>query len=222
MTDLGNKEVFSKNLEKYMRLNNVDRKKVARDLGFKYTTFTDWCNGKTYPYIDKIDAIADYFKISKADLIENNENNTKLDRMEKDVVRVPVLSEVPISYPNEPIDEKFMVDYEEIPSSWAKANNKEFFALKVYGDSMEPIYNDGDIVVFQKTPYFTSGQDCCIRIDGKTVTIKRLTSKDNGILVSPLKVDSNDGFLPKLYTKEEIENLALEILGVVKKVVKYY
>lgn len=80
MSDLGNKQVFSKNLKYYMMINNVDRNKVCHDLNFKYTTFTDWVNGNVYPRIDKIEMLANYFGIEKSDLIENKNKNILNDR----------------------------------------------------------------------------------------------------------------------------------------------
>ncbi len=72
MSDLGNKEVFSKNLRYYMEKENKDRTQVCKDLGIKYTTFTDWYNGNKYPRIDKIELLANYFGIQKSDLIETH------------------------------------------------------------------------------------------------------------------------------------------------------
>ena len=70
MSDLGNKEIFSKNLKYYMTINNKTRNDICKDLNFKYTTFTDWYNGNIYPRIDKIEMLANYFRIEKSDLIE--------------------------------------------------------------------------------------------------------------------------------------------------------
>lgn len=84
MSDLGNKEIFAKNLNYYMKLNNVDRNKLCNDLDFNYTTVREWTNGTSYPRIDKIELLANYFGILKSDLIENkreiNENN-QLDNL---------------------------------------------------------------------------------------------------------------------------------------------
>lgn len=84
MSDLGNKEIFAKNLSYYMKLNNVDRNKLCNDLDFNYTTVREWTNGTSYPRIDKIELLANYFGILKSDLIENkreiNENN-QLDNL---------------------------------------------------------------------------------------------------------------------------------------------
>lgn len=73
MSDLGNKEIFSKNLKYYMQINNKTRNDICKDLGFIYTTFAEWYNGRIYPRIDKIEMMADYFGIKKSDLIENKD-----------------------------------------------------------------------------------------------------------------------------------------------------
>ncbi|UMZ01778.1 helix-turn-helix transcriptional regulator [Roseburia rectibacter] len=72
MSGLGNKEIMAKNIRHYMELKGKDRNQICKDLGFKYTTFTDWINGNTYPRIDKIELMANYFGINKSDLVEEN------------------------------------------------------------------------------------------------------------------------------------------------------
>ena len=67
---LGNKEIMAKNIQRLMDLYGKDRSEVCKDLGISYTTFTDWVKGKTYPRIDKIEILANYFHVSKADLVE--------------------------------------------------------------------------------------------------------------------------------------------------------
>ena len=64
------KEVFSKNLQKYMALNGKSRKEVCQALGYSYFTFSDWVNGKKMPRMDKVEQLANYFGIKKSDLIE--------------------------------------------------------------------------------------------------------------------------------------------------------
>lgn len=71
MGALGNKQIFSRNLNYYMSINNKTRSDICNDLGFKYSTFSEWANGKKYPRIDKIEMLADYFGIRKSDLIED-------------------------------------------------------------------------------------------------------------------------------------------------------
>lgn len=72
MTTLGNKEIMARNIQKYMKLHDISRTDLCDALGVKYTTLTDWINGKTYPRIDKIEKMANYFNIRKSDLVESS------------------------------------------------------------------------------------------------------------------------------------------------------
>lgn len=68
-----NKEVMAKNIRYYMELNKVNSTEICKALGFKQSTFSNWINAKIYPRIDKIELMANYFGISKADLVEERE-----------------------------------------------------------------------------------------------------------------------------------------------------
>lgn len=78
MSGLGNKAIMAKNIKYYMNLKQVDRNKLCSDLKIKYTTLCDWLNAKTYPRIDKIEMMADYFGIQKADLVEDRDELRKI------------------------------------------------------------------------------------------------------------------------------------------------
>ena len=66
-----NKKVMARNILHYMEVNNVTATDVCKACGFKQNTFSDWVNAKTYPRIDKIELMANYFKINKAYLVED-------------------------------------------------------------------------------------------------------------------------------------------------------
>nr|DAR57263.1 MAG TPA: Repressor protein CI [Caudoviricetes sp.] len=68
---LGNKEIFAKNLKYYLEKKQVTQKDVCKILNFKETTFSEWVRAKSYPRIDKIEMLANYFNIEKSDLIED-------------------------------------------------------------------------------------------------------------------------------------------------------
>lgn len=70
MSNLGNKDVMAANIKHYMELNHKERQDLCHDLNIKYTTLCDWINAKTYPRIDAIELMANYFHVSKAALIE--------------------------------------------------------------------------------------------------------------------------------------------------------
>lgn len=70
---LGNKEIMARNIQHYLDITNKTRMDVCKDLGFAYSTFSDWVNASKYPRIDKIEMMANYFGITKADLVEDQD-----------------------------------------------------------------------------------------------------------------------------------------------------
>lgn len=66
-----NKEVMARNIQYYMQKNNVTATELCKLLDIKQNTFSDWVNAKTYPRIDAIEKMAQYFHISKAFLVED-------------------------------------------------------------------------------------------------------------------------------------------------------
>jgi transcriptional regulator with XRE-family HTH domain len=64
------KEVFAKNLRKYMESKGITQKELAEKIGVSAPTMNDWLQSKKYPRIDKIEKLANYFGILKSDLIE--------------------------------------------------------------------------------------------------------------------------------------------------------
>lgn len=74
MSNIGNKETFSKNLTYYLSLCGKEQKEVADYIGVATSTFNEWVKGKKYPRIDKIELLANYFGIKKSDLIEDKTN----------------------------------------------------------------------------------------------------------------------------------------------------
>lgn len=71
---MDNKNIFASNLKKQMKINGKSRNDISEALGISYFTVSDWVNGKKYPRMDKVEMLADYFKILKSDLIEENNN----------------------------------------------------------------------------------------------------------------------------------------------------
>lgn len=96
-----NKEVMARNIRHYMDKNEVTASDLCKALDIKQNTFSDWVNAKTYPRIDKIERMAQYFHISKAflvediselDIITEDEKNMimeyrKADRVTQDAIR---------------------------------------------------------------------------------------------------------------------------------------
>lgn len=202
MSDLGNKEIFAKNLQYYMEINNKDRNDLARDLNLPYTTITSWCKGEFYPRIDKIQLLANYFNIQKADLVESR--NTLAHTSNSAVVFV--YGTIPAGIPMECIED--VIDTEEISADMLKGD-KQYFGLKIKGNSMYPDYLDGDTIILEKTDDCESGDECCVMVNGSDGTFKKVIKNENGIILQPL----NSEYQPMFYTNEQIKSLPVRIIG---------
>lgn len=202
MSDLGNKKIFAKNLNYYMTLNKKDRNDVAKDLDLPYTTVTSWCNAEFYPRIDKIELLANYFCIQKSDLVENH--NT-FNRSASSAI-VFIYGTIPAGVPMECIED--IIDTEEIDADMLKGG-KQYFGLKIKGDSMYPEYLDNDTIILEKVDDCESGDDCVVMVNGNDGTFKRVFKNENGVILQPL----NNNYQPMIYTNEQIENLPVRIIG---------
>ena len=70
MNDLGNKKIMGENIKRQMARLGVSRKEIASALQVPYSTVCEWISGNAYPRIDKIQLLAQYFGITKAQLVE--------------------------------------------------------------------------------------------------------------------------------------------------------
>lgn len=70
MSDVGNREVFAKNLSYYIERSGKTQKELALKWGIATSTLNNWVMGKKYPRMDKVEMMANYFGILKSDLIE--------------------------------------------------------------------------------------------------------------------------------------------------------
>lgn len=201
MSSLGNKEIMAKNIQYYMELYGKTRQEMCDSLGVKYTTFTDWVKGNSYPRIDKIELMANYFGISKADLVEDH---SKKSTPRKGLV-INVLGRVAAGIPIEAIED--IIDTEEISEEMAKTG--EFFGLQIHGDSMEPRMCEGDVVIVRKQDNAESGDVVIAMINGNDATCKRLRKYRDGIEL----ISNNPSYEPMFFSNQEIQEKPVKIIG---------
>ena len=79
MNGLGNKEIFSANLLYYIERSGKAQRDIAEVIGVSPSTFNEWVKGKKYPRIDKIEKLANFFRVQKSALIEDREKNNSTD-----------------------------------------------------------------------------------------------------------------------------------------------
>lgn len=197
---LGNKRIMGDNILYYMQLGNIERRDFAKAIGVPYSSLTDWINGNTYPRIDKIQKMADFFGIDKSDLVEQRNAQKKVE-----AIRIPVLGRVAAGIPIEMVED--VIDWEEIDDATAKLGT--IFALSIKGDSMEPRIVSGDVVIVRQQDDAESGDIVIVSVNGDDATCKRLRKYKDGIELVP----SNPSYSPIFFSNDEIIAKPVKILG---------
>ena len=202
MTDIGNKAIMAENLRYYIQLSKKTQKEICKDLNFKEMTFSDWVNAKTYPRIDKIEKMAQYFGIEKSDLIEKRKRTASTTTS----ILIPVLGRIVAGKPMDAITD--IIDYEEITPRMAQKG--KHFALVVKGNSMEPTLQEGDVVIVRQQPTVENGEIAIVLVNGNEATVKEVKEAPAGITLIGHNVAV---YTPHFYTREQIESLPITILG---------
>lgn len=155
------------------------------------------------PSVEKVKMLADYLGITTSDLLGETQGNSPTG------IRVPVLGTIPAGIPLEAIED--VLDWEEIPVAWG-SGDRQYFGLRVRGDSMYPRYLEGDTVILRKETTCESGDDCAVLVNGDAATLKQVMIRGDGSLeLRP----TNPAYPPRIYSPAEIESLPVQIIGVV-------
>lgn len=129
---------------------------------------------------------------------------------------VPVINKVAAGYPHHFTDLEYPAsvadEYVRVPD----VHDPQAFAARVWGDSMEPRYHPGDIVVFSPNRPARSGDDCFARLtDDNSTTFKRFFSLKKGrIRLAPL----NEKYEAQEYEREQINGLWPAVMRIEKLV----
>lgn len=201
MSNLGNKQIMAQNILHYMEIHGKTRNDMCKALGVKYTTFTDWVNGNSYPRIDKIELMANYFGISKADLVEEHSSTKESST----AYTINVLGRVAAGIPINAVEE--IIDTEEITEEMAKTG--EFFGLRISGHSMEPRICDGDVVIVRQQDDAETGDVVIVTVNGDEATCKRLKKYHDGIEL----IANNPSYDTLFFDNNEILTKPVRIIG---------
>lgn len=194
--------------EKHITLEEAGAK-----VGVHKSTVLRWENGETGKIkLPIIEALADYYNVNPVWLMGYDVDKyvTKTDILGNPVVPIPFVGSVKAGY-NYLAQENWIgtVDVEKS----LVGDGKDYFALKVKGDSMAPAFIEGDIVIIKKQNDCENNDFAVVIINGDEGTLKKIKKTDNGIILQPL----NPAYGPIMYTKEEMETIPIIIVGVVKQ-----
>lgn len=192
-------------MEIYERIKQVRKKlglsaeQVAEKLNVSPATIYRYENKdiKKFP-TDILEPLAELYGVTPEYLMGwSEESNTGVNK-------IPVLGRVVAGIPIEAIED--IIDYEEVPSYMS---DSDYFALQIKGNSMEPKFSEGDVVIVRKQNDVDNGDIAIVLVNGNEATVKKIKKFDNGINLIP----TNPAFEVLTYTNDEIEKLPVRIIG---------
>ena len=87
--------IFSANLQRYMKLYDLNQTDLAKKLKVSPQAVSYWCSGKKAAGIDKIDEMCILVHCKRSDLMEEETENETLSNREFDILATHTMDELP-------------------------------------------------------------------------------------------------------------------------------
>jgi len=198
-----NKKILIDNMNKLLKQKGKLRMDMAKDLGLTHSTVFNWFDGVSYPRLNNLEQIADYFGVSITQLVGEGRNTAP------EFTTINVLSRVAYGVPIKSMD--YVIGSEEISNRMAK--NGSYFALKVKGDAMAPKIEANDIAIIQETKVAQNGDIVVVMIGKDDAIIRRIMHNQYGITLL-----ANANTEPLFFTHDDVESIPVKIIGKVVEV----
>ena len=204
-SDEQQKIIFATNLKHFIDKSEKTQKEVATAIGVSPQTLNTWLQRIALPRMGKIQLLADYFGISKTDLIDPKD--PEIQKSSLGTYRIPVLSTVAAGQPMFSDDDVIeYIDYDREPR-----NN--IIGVRIEGDSMMPAIQDGDTVVIDREAVWEDGDVVIVTVSNNYGMCKRIKRYADGIAL----ISNNPSYEPKYYSAAEVNALPVRIIGKVKE-----
>ena len=176
--------------------HKLTHEQMIEKIGVSRSTYFRWLSGESTK-----------LKLSTIQKVNKNLDIDLEELLCEDTRFKPLLGQVKAGY--DLFIEQNIEDYIEVGKNDAKKGD---YFLRVKGDSMiEDYIIDGDLVYVKQTSYVPSGEIAIVLI-GDEVTIKRVYYEDDSLILKA----SNSKYEPKFFSKEQINILSIQIIGLVK------
>lgn len=201
-------DTFSNRLNEAIRKRNIKPIELSEITGLDKSKISSYMSGRYKAKQDGIYILAKALNVSEAwlmglDVPMNNDTIPISNAIE--VVKVPVLGKISAGVPI--MAEESFEGYALAPAIQIK-EGKEYFYLRVQGDSMNLKCPEGSIVLVEKTACLDNGEIGVIAVNGYNATIKRFKKEDNLVILEPMS--TNPEHTVQIYNTKEIE---IHILG---------
>lgn len=174
------KVIFAENLKYYIERDGTSQTIVANNLNIPEMTMSNWMRAITYPRVDKIQLLADYFSIRRSDLTEERPKN--IYEAKPPTVKIPVLGKIACGDPIL-VAENYEEYHYESPDRLPRG---DLVYLEAKGDSMVPTIPDGSLVLLRAQSDVENGEIAAVLLNGDTeATLKRVKKQGDAIILMP-------------------------------------
>lgn len=206
-------EKFAERFSDLVKNSSIEVPTLAQMLGIKSkSTIYRYMNAEMAPKLTTVKYASEIFNVNPLWLMGYDVDKyiTKTDALGNPVSPIPLLGSVKAGYNY--LAQENWIGTVDVETSLV-GDGKDYFALKVKGDSMAPVFVEDDIVIIKKQNDCENNEFAVVIINGDEGTLKKIKKTDNGIILQPL----NPAYGPVMYTKEEMETIPIIIVGVVKQ-----
>lgn len=210
--------LFSEILRNLRKKEQLTQDELADKLKISKSAISMYENGNRTPDFETLEAIADFFNVNLSYLIgEEQKYKLRHPNLTFETVTFPVIGSIAAGY-NEIAVENWSGETVEIPLSYLKGRKKEeYFVLSVKGDSMYPLYMDGDkVLILRQSTLNHSGEIGAVLYEGENATLKKVEYVDGEDWMKLVPVNPE-------YKPKEIKNSDLEqcrILGIPRLLIR--
>ena len=167
---------------KYYRLAaGLTQQELADKIGVKLAAVSKYELGTVDNLpISRVERIADALGVTGGQIMGWEES----DMIDGEIF-VPVVAEIAAGFDKQPIRD-YEMDLFPVPSVYAKGRRTdELFIIKVRGDSMYPMYQEGDHILAVRTPTVEDGEVAILQYEDNA-TIKRVERVKDGLRLIPI------------------------------------
>ena len=186
--------------------NDKTLEEAGNRVGTHKSTIQRWESGKTEKIsTSAIEVLADFYGVNPSWLAGKDVPKHSIFIKSLNQTEIPVLGKVKAGYDclaNANKIGKVYLDY-------TPSDPENYYALQVTGDSMEPLFSDGDLAIVHKQDTFESGNTCIILINGDEATVKKVVKMDDGIDL----IAMNPYYPVRHFNKNEMDEIPVKVIG---------
>ncbi|EZR39230.1 TPA: LexA family protein [Staphylococcus aureus] len=176
---------------------NLTLEQVGDLVGVGKSTVRKWETGDIENMKrDKIVKLSKALRVSPSYIMGIEDEKPQLETIP--VKKIPVVSKISAGMPI--YTEENLIDYIYFATKNLNSN-KEEFGLQVSGDSMDKLFQDGDVVVVEKDSTVENGQLGVVLVNGYNGTVKRIRYNNDQIILIP--ESNNPSHYPQVYGKDD-------------------